>query len=102
MPRRRLPAIARHSTGLALAVPQVVAHRMMRMWLAGPSPSQRDRAEFHRMWVEKPMAFYESWNAMTLEMWRANMGLAVRVWSAGLAPVHRRAAANARRLRRTR
>jgi len=68
------------------------------------------------MGVEKVFAFYESWNAMLLELFRANLDLALspfRFWSfgrgrrrglrilgAGLAPIHRRATANARRLRR--
>ena len=91
----------RHATGLALAAPEVVGHRVLRMWLAGASPSRRDRLEFYRMWVEKPAAFYASWNAMMLEAYRANFALAWRIWGAGLAPIHRRAAANARRLRRT-
>jgi len=54
------------------------------------------------MWAEKTEAFYESWNAMMLEMWRANVATSLRVLGAGLAPVHRRAAANAKRLRRLR
>ena len=72
------------------------------MWLAGPSPSRRDRDEFLRMWTEKPAAFFQAWSAMMLEMYRANFAMAMRVWGAGLAPLHRRAAANARRLRRVR
>jgi len=75
---------------------------------------------------EKIAAFYESWAAMGLEMFRASLPLALlptwtagftgmsariatrnqraamRVLAAGLGPVHRRAAANAKRLRRTR
>ena len=54
------------------------------------------------MWSEKPLAFFEAWNAMWLEMIRSNFALTMRIWSAGLGPVHRRAAANARRLRRSR
>ena len=119
-----LPAFARHSAGLALAVPEVVAHRVMRMWLAGAPLSARDRDEFQRMYAEKFAAFHESWQAMGLEMFRASVALAfsppwmtsfatmparlaashrqaaTRVLSAGLAPIHRRAAANAKRLRR--
>ena len=72
------------------------------MWLAGPSPSLRDRNEFCRMWTEKPAAFLEAWVAMTMEMHRANVALAARMWGAGLAPLHRTAAANAKRLRRAR
>ena len=112
-----VPAVARHSLGLALAVPEVVAQRVMRMWLAGTPLSPRDRDEFHRMYAEKFVAFYESWNAMALEMFRVSLTLglfpvwtltarnrraAARVLSAGLAPIHRRAAANAKRLRRAR
>jgi len=115
LPSRRrhpVPAVARHSLGLALAVPEVVAHRVMRMWLAGAYPSARDRDEFHRMYVEKFLAFHESWNAMALEMFSASLALglfpwvnrpaAMRVLAAGLGPIHRRAAANAKRLRRVR
>jgi hypothetical protein len=112
-----VPAVARHSMGLALAVPEVVAQRVMRMWMAGTPMSQRDRDEFHRMYAEKFAAFYESWNAMALEMFRVSLTLGLfpvwtltarnrkaglRVLSAGLAPIHRRAAANAKRLRRIR
>jgi hypothetical protein len=115
--RHPMPAVARHSVGLALAVPEVVAQRVMRMWLAGTPLSQRDRDEFHRMYAEKFLAFYESWNAMALEMVSASLTLGLfpvwtlaarnrragmRVLSAGLAPIHRRAAANAKRLRRIR
>jgi hypothetical protein len=122
--------------GIAVATPQVVAHRMLRMMLAGKEPSKRDRAEFERMSSEKVAAFYESWNAMFAQMARSNMQLmSSPMWwgwpasgrlpnplnqlnplyrlaahagraasatiAAGLAPVHRTAASNARRLRRT-
>ena len=70
-----VPAVARHSWGLALAVPEVVAQRVMRMWMAGTPLSQRDRDEFHRMYAEKFAAFYESWNAMALEMFRVSLTL---------------------------
>ena len=122
--------IARDSHGLALAVPEVIAHRLTRAWLAGGIPAQRDRDEFHRMLAEKVGAFHESWAAMLREMLLANLRLALwpmwwapwaitparardrlsahhrssvlAVLQAGLAPVHRRAVANARRLRRVR
>jgi hypothetical protein len=131
MPNRRrhaVPAVIRHSSGLALAVPEVVGHRLARMWLAGASPSPSDREEFYRMWTEKVAAFQESWNAMLLEMFRANLRLAfwplgftastpgraagrlnahaqraaMAILGAGLAPIHRRASRNATRLRLTR
>jgi hypothetical protein len=96
--RHPVPPIVRHSLGLAFAAPEVVAHRFLRSWAAGASPSLRDVREFQLMWLEKYAAFYESWNAMFLAMWRANPGIV----AAGLRPIHRRAAANARRLRRRR
>jgi hypothetical protein len=127
--RRSVPAIARHSVGLTLTVPEVIAHRLTRMWLAGIAPTQRDREEMYLMWAEKSAAFYESWHAMFLEMFRANLKLALSpMWlaglgvaprqasarltahgqraalailGAGLAPIHSRARANAKRLRRT-
>lgn len=113
---------------LSLAVPEVITHRLWRMARAGTTPSARDRAEFQRMHLEKIAAFYASWNAMFLEVARTNMRLAFTPWwswpgasatrgmqdlvaqsqrigtavmAAGLAPVQRRATANARRLRRT-
>jgi hypothetical protein len=75
------------------------------------------------MGTEKVLAFWESMNAMGLEMAKAHQQyalLAMRQWwspwlgpwsaaasatrllEKGLAPVHRRASANARRLRRLR
>jgi len=101
----------------------------MRMALAGPRPTARDRREFHFMAAEKVAAFYESWNAMYVQMLRYQWQTAAAIlrsisfpplysWSfaalgrtratrsalailnKGLAPVHRRAVANARRLGR--
>jgi hypothetical protein len=126
--RRTTRSIARKSFELALAAPEVIAHRVVRIWLAANRPSRVDRAEIHRMSAEKVAAFHESWNAVFLEVVRANFQLALSfmwwpwstaisgrwptrlpehgrrvaaaVLSAGLAPIHRRAVANARRLRR--
>ena len=115
------------ATELAVAAPQVVAHRVMRMALAGRSPSARDRREFQRMGTEKMAAFFESWNAMAIHALRANGEVAASFWrswwafwssgklshspsqfhdrafgilSQGIGPVHRRAVANAKRLSR--
>ncbi|MBL0420089.1 hypothetical protein JI739_06980 [Ramlibacter sp. AW1] len=107
-------------TALAVAAPQVVAHRVSRMALAGPVLSNRDRREFQRMFTEKSSAFVESWMAMWMEWartswtmaagaftggpwtaarWAENMSAAsVAVAARGLAPVHRRATANSKRL----
>lgn len=115
--RRRAPAsLSRQSAELALAVPQVMAHRLTRMALAGPFPNARDRREFHGMGQEKMLAFSQSWFAMGLAMsqamqqaWLAGLqGAAVplldtqAILAKGLAPVHRKATSNARRLGRTR
>ena len=127
--RRRTARNTRQAIELALAVPQVVAHRVGRAARAGPFPSPRDRREFQRMGTEKIAAFYESWNAMAVEMARANMRLfwsplwwsnpwkamapgsraasthartALDILHRGTNPYHRRAVANARRLTRIR
>ena len=99
------------------------------MVLAGKSPSARDRKEFERMVAEKQVAFGQSLVAMTLQALRANQALAlslfasmwlptrrkpsatalasqiqrvaVGVLSSGVAPIHRKAVANAKRLART-
>ena len=119
--RRSRPSsrIATQVAELALAAPQVMAHRLARLAVAGASPSARDRGEFYRMSAEKVIAFYESWNAILLAQLRANWALALcpfqwwwsparlrrtnlAILGAGLAPVHRRATANLRRLGRRR
>lgn len=117
---------------LALAVPQVVAHRLARLANAGAKPTLRDRKEFARMVAEKHDAFGESWQAMALQAWRSQRSFAaaltrtamtpatlrrspaahafalqmqmqqaaLAMFGKGLAPVHRRAVANAKRLGR--
>jgi hypothetical protein len=131
--RKRLsasPALALKAAELAVAVPQVVAHRLTRMALAGSTLSPRDRKEFQGMVAEKNAAFAASWTAMAWQTALAQQTLAasflttvlaagrgrrpspaaavtawhnaaVGVLGKGLAPVHRKAVANARRLART-
>jgi hypothetical protein len=111
-------------------VPQVVTHRVTRVAIAGPVPSARDRKEFKRMVAEKTSAFGEAWSAMAMQAMRANQALpaswlhafwapalrrvpsatavaaelqpaALGVLGKGMAPVHRKAVANAKRLSRT-
>jgi hypothetical protein len=123
-------SLATQAAELALAVPQVVAHRVTRMALSSPKPSPRDRKEFERMFAEKNTAFAESWRAMAAQAALANQALAASffysflfaargkrpsaaatasqlhkaalgVLGKGLAPVHRKAVANAKRLSRT-
>lgn len=117
--RRRRSPLAAQAAELAIAVPQVVAHRMTRMALAGAQPSARDKREFQRMGQEKVLAFWQSWFAMgwaVTSSWQrawlawlqgarvpmlATLPALAAVASRGLAPIHRRATANARRLAAT-
>jgi hypothetical protein len=127
---RKTQTIATQAAELALAVPQVVAHRAVRMALAGPAPSERDRREFELMVAEKNTAFVQSWRAMGSQTLLAHQALAMSMlhaaWSParwgqpanfklanqaqaaalgilgkGLSPIHRKAVANAKRLART-
>jgi hypothetical protein len=115
---------------LALSVPQVVAHRVTRMTLAGPKLSDRDRKEFQMMVHEKHAAFAQAWSDMAMHAFRANQAFtvsmlrfffapfsyrkpsaasaaaqvqnaAVGMLGRGLAPFHRKAVSNARRLGKT-
>jgi hypothetical protein len=115
---------------LALSVPPVVAHRVTRMALAGPTLSDRDCKEFQMMVSEKHAAFVQAWSEMAMYTFRANLALAtamlrlfftpfsfkkpsaasvaaqvqnaaVGVLSKGLAPIHRKAVSNTRRLAKT-
>lgn len=130
MATRRARSLTKKSAELAFAVPQVMAHRLTRMALAGDKPSARDRKEFKLMVAEKQTAFAEAWQAMALQTLRANQELATSFFTAlwspatwrnpapkkmatqmrnaslgildkGMAPVHRKAVANSKRLART-
>ena len=123
--RRKSSSLAAHSIALGFAAPQVIAHRMARMAMAGASPSARDRKEFHLMGTEKILAASEAWNAMAAQTVLENQKLALSfmqsLWfpwmrqtdastqlsdaamsilGKGMAPLSRRAVANARRLAR--
>ena len=128
---RKSKSIATKTAELAVAVPQVVAHRVTRMAIAGPTPSARDRKEFERMVAEKKVALTQAWQAMASGAVLANQALAQSalrtIWTPtnwgkpavadefarqmqgatlgvlgkGLAPVHRKAISNAKRLART-
>jgi hypothetical protein len=128
--KRKTKSITTKAAELAVAAPQVVAHRVARMAIAGPTLSERDRKEFNLMVAEKKTAFAEAWEAMATQTVRANQTLAAsfyrsmwspRGWGSaspgkiaaqvqgaalgildkGMGPVHRRAVANAKRLART-
>jgi hypothetical protein len=129
-PQRKIKSVGTKTAELAMAVPQVMAHRFTRLAMAGTRLSVRDRKEFERMVAEKNTAFTEAWQAMAKQSVRAHRALAVSVWQSlwlpslrrkpsagtlaaefhraaldivgkGIAPVHRKALANARRLART-
>jgi len=125
--KRTTRVLARKSLELGIAAPIVMAHRLTRIAMAGQAPSTRDRREFDRMVKEKQVAFRDSWNAMAMQAFRAQHAFSVSLLSSfwmpprggaksvatrlhrdalgildkGLAPVHRKAVANARRLSRT-
>ena len=127
--RRKSKSLAAQTFEFGIAAPQVIAHRVARMASAGTSPSARDRAEFHRMGIEKIAAANEAWTAMATQAFLENQKLAlpfmqslwfpwirptptaksvsrqlnraaVRILDEGMAPVRRRTAANAKRLGR--
>lgn len=124
---RKSKSIVVKSMELAMAVPQVVAHRVTRMALVGPKLSERDRREFQMMVNEKNAVFAQAWGDMAVQALRANQAFtasvlcsfftlssykklsaasqvqnaAMRVLGKGLAPVHRKAVSNARRLAKT-
>ena len=112
MARRRRTRSLTKAVELSLVAPQVIALRSLRT---------HDRREMQRMGTEKVLAFWESMNAMGLQMAKAQQDyalFAMRQWwspwmtplqmtraatkvlEKGLAPVHKRVAGNARRLRR--
>ena len=127
--RRKSKSLAAQAFELGVAAPQVIAHRVARMANAGTSLSARDRAEFRRMGTEKIAAANEAWTAMATQALLANQKIslklmqslwlpwmtasptaqsvsrqlnsaAIAILGKGLAPVRRRAVANAKRLGR--
>lgn len=127
---RHSKSIAVKAAQLSVAAPQVVAHRVARMAIAGTPMSERDRKEFQRMVVEKQAAFAQACADMAAQTLRANQalagslfrsfwfpsrrpgsgstallaqwqGAALGVLAKGIAPVHRKAVANAKRLAKT-
>jgi hypothetical protein len=127
---RKSKSLVAQTIELGVAVPLVIAHRAARIAIAGASPSARDRREFHRMGTEKVAAVNEAWNAMAIRAFRENQQLTLSFMQAlwfpwvrpkpsvksasrrlrnaahgilakGIAPVRRRAVANAKRLGRT-
>lgn len=122
MKRNRKTHLAAKAAELSVAVPHVIAHRVARMALAGPTWNARDRKEFTGMVLEKQVAFARSWFAVMTEAARlqqqfllslataaspAKQGRraragALRLGSRALSPIHSKAIANSRRLAKTR
>lgn len=117
--------LGRQVAEINAVVPGIVSHRLMRLAWAGAMPSHSDRTELSRMSSEKWQAASQSAVAMTAfamqqqmamaqsfmqAMWAPWMGMShssipatnpvAGMLSAGLAPYHRIATANARRLRK--
>lgn len=120
-------SIATQTAELALAAPQVMANRLGRLALAGARPSPHDRREFARMIVEKQTAAGQAVAAIAAQSWLGAPRIAAsmmraawapwlgashrhvaaqmqdtgeRIVAGALAPMHRAATANARRLSR--
>jgi hypothetical protein len=104
MPRRRRSSRSfARAVELSLIAPQVIAMRSLRT---------HDQLEMQRMQTEKMLAFWESMSAMGLSAMSQSWSLWASPWQAasvasrileeGMRPIHRRASANARRLRRRR
>lgn len=71
---------------LGVAAPQVVAHRLTRMALAGATPSARDRNEFTGMVVEKQVAFAQAWMNMFAEGLRMQQQLELSMLALATSP----------------
>jgi len=128
--RRRKPkSFAVQTFEVGIAAPQVIAHRLAGMARANIAPSALSTTELHRMGAEKIAAINEAWAAMVTQAILENQKFALRfmqslrwpwmcptctmkavprqlsraaesILGKGMAPVHRRAVANARRLGR--
>lgn len=120
MPESAIPhRTASELLDISMAAPQVINHRLTRMALSGPVLSARDQKEFTRMVVEKQLAFSQAWLAMGSEMFKVQQQLCLawmrNPWTVGhklpvaadkvaarsLAPIRRKAVANAKRLSQT-
>ena len=120
-PNKSVDRIGRQMGELAIATPQVMSYRMNRL-ASMVNWTKTDLDELYLMGSEKVAAFFESWQAIGRQSMRFQKEIAeglptllaqpwlckltpawiadhaLRALSTGLAPVHRRAVANARRL----
>ncbi len=90
--------IAAKTTQMMVSSSVVINNRVGRMVAAGPNPSARDRKEFKRMGTEKVTAFNQAALAAWQQMMLGSLAGSAKMTSAALAPIHRTATANARRL----
>jgi hypothetical protein len=97
---RTATTLGRKTMETAMAAPQVVAHRMGRMATAGASPSRRDQKEFTGMVAEKQQAFVQSWMAMATQTLRLQQQIWSSLWTVGLTPWPRKPAASLNAARR--
>lgn len=74
----------RKAIDISLAAPQVIAHRLTRMALAGAHPDARDRKEFSGMVQEKQLAFSQAWWAAWQTAMQSPWTLAWSTWQAML------------------
>lgn len=124
---RKSQKLHKKTAELAEAAPQVIAKRLGRLAAAGPMLSRKDQLELQAMVSEKQSAFTQSWLAMSMQMVVSQQELAMRTMKAmtwpigcpnsnamqaaddahsaaldvlnkGLAPIHKTAVANAKRL----
>ena len=83
---RTSKSLTAKSMELALAVPQVFAHRVTRMALAGPKLSDRDRKEFQIMVTEKQAVFAQAWTDMAVHAFLAHQAFTVSMLRFFLTP----------------
>lgn len=82
--RRAASQAQRKMIDLSVATPQVVAHRLTRMALAGPVPNARDQKEFTGMVLEKQLAFAQAWWAAWNAALQGPWGMAWSTWQTAL------------------
>ncbi|QIL80049.1 hypothetical protein G7047_09155 [Diaphorobacter sp. HDW4A] len=119
----RTRSTGRQLAELSVAAPQVIAHRVTRMALSSPTQlSKRDHKEFTGMVAEKQVAFAQSWWTLCMEMGKMQQSLfwswmrgptalsgqlsrmpqtLERISAKSVAPIHRKAVQNSKRLART-
>ena len=82
--RRAAAQAQQKALDLSIAAPQVVAHRLTRMALAGPVPNARDQKEFTGMVLEKQLAFAQSWWGAWNAAMQAPWTMAWSTWQTAL------------------